>query len=206
MVVIDNYYFLCSMEPYDLNFKNNEKVKSGTILISDPFIDDKYFGRSVVLICSHNPEGSFGFVLNQYLDIDLHKADESFPDIQARLSLGGPVGKENLFFIHRLGSSIDGSTSLYNGIYYGGDYNQLRDLLLKSKKNRKDVRFFVGYSGWSPGQLELEIKEESWLPVNNISIDMIFDTSNDKIWEQSLEKQGRRFKIMSKFPRNPEEN
>lgn len=206
MAGIRNYYFLCIMEPYDLNFKNNEQVKSGTILISDPFLDDKYFGRSVIIVCSHNPEGSFGFVLNQYLDIDLHKADENFPDIQARISLGGPVGKENLFFIHRLGTKIQGSTSLYNGIYYGGDYDQLKKLLIQSKKHRKDVRFFVGYSGWSEGQLDEEIKEESWLPVNNISNDMIFDTANDKLWEQSLEIQGKRFKIMSKFPRNPEDN
>lgn len=194
------------MEPYNLNFKNNEIVKTGSVLISDPFLNDQYFGRSIVLICSHNKEGSFGFVLNQYLDIDLHKIDSKFPDIGARISIGGPVAKENLFFIHSLGKLIEGSTSIYNGIFYGGNFDQLCTLLLEKKVLRKKVRFFVGYSGWSAGQLNEEIKEQSWLPVNNLSMNMLFNTSNDRLWEQALEMQGRKFKVISKFTRNPEDN
>ncbi|MFM7472378.1 MAG: YqgE/AlgH family protein, partial [Crocinitomicaceae bacterium] len=71
---------------------------------------------------------------------------------------------------------------------------------------KNKVRFFIGYSGWSEGQLEEEIKESSWLAVNNISTEMIMDTQNDKLWEMCLEKQGKRFKVISKFPRNPEDN
>ena len=51
-----------------------------------------------------------------------------------------------------------------------------------------------------------EIKESSWLAVNNISTEMIMDTQNDKLWEMCLEKQGKRFKVISQFPRNPEDN
>lgn len=194
------------MQPYNLNFKNNETVKSGTILISDPFIDDHYFGRSVVIICSHTKDGSFGFVLNQYLEIDLHKMDKNFPNIKTRISIGGPVNKENLFFIHTLGNMIEGSSSLYNGIYYGGNYSQLKNKLEEHKNLHNSVRFFIGYSGWSAGQLEEEINEQSWLPVNNVSIDQIFNTSNNKLWEDTLQMQGKRFKIISNFPRNPEDN
>lgn len=194
------------VESFDLNFKNNEKVKTGSILISDPFLDDRYFGRSVVLLCGYGIEGAFGFVLNQYLDVDLHKLDEQFPDINARISLGGPVDKEHLFFIHSIGNRIDGSTSLYNGIYYGGDFEQLTNLFDVEPESKNKVRFFIGYSGWSEGQLEEEIKESSWLVVNNISTEMIMDTQNDKLWEMCLEKQGKHFKVISKFPRNPEDN
>ncbi|MBM3160361.1 MAG: YqgE/AlgH family protein [Bacteroidetes bacterium] len=194
------------MESFDLNFKNNEKVKKGSLLISDPFLADRYFGRSVVLICGYGKEGAFGFVLNHYLDVDLHKLDEQFPDIQARISLGGPVDKEHLFFIHTLGNRIDGSTSLYNGIFYGGDFEQLNRLFETEPNTSGKVRFFIGYSGWSEGQLEQEIKESSWLPVNNITTEIIMDTKIDKLWETCLEKQGKRFKIISKFPRNPEDN
>jgi len=194
------------MEPFDLNFKNNEKVKTGSILISDPFLDDRYFGRSVVLLCGYGKEGAFGFVLNQYLDVDLHKLDEQFPDINARISLGGPVDKEHLFFIHTIGNRIEGSTSLYNGIYYGGDFEQLTKLFDVEPESKNKVRFFIGYSGWSEEQLDEEIKESSWLAVNNISTEMIMDTQNDKLWEMCLEKQGKRFKVISKFPRNPEDN
>jgi putative transcriptional regulator len=194
------------MEPFDLNFKNNEKVKTGSILISDPFLDDRYFGRSVVLLCGYGKEGAFGFVLNQYLDVDLHNLDEQFPDINARISLGGPVDKEHLFFIHTIGNRIEGSTSLYNGIYYGGDFEQLTKLFDVEPESKNKVRFFIGYSGWSEEQLDEEIKESSWLAVNNISTEMIMDTQNDKLWEMCLEKQGKRFKVISKFPRNPEDN
>jgi putative transcriptional regulator len=194
------------MEPFDLNFKNNEKVKIGSLLISDPFLDDRYFGRSVILLCGYGKKGAFGFVLNQYLDIDLHKLDTDFPDINARISLGGPVDKEHLFFIHSLGGKIEGSTSLYNGIYYGGDFDQLSMLFETEPETKSKVRFFIGYSGWSEGQLEEEIKESSWLPANNITKEDIMNTSNDKLWEFCLEKQGKRFKVISKFPRNPEDN
>jgi len=144
--------------------------------------------------------------LNHYLDVDLHKLDEQFPDIQARISLGGPVDKEHLFFIHTLGNRIDGSTSLYNGIYYGGDFEQLNRLFDSEPDTSGKVRFFIGYSGWSEGQLEQEIKESSWLTVNNIGTEVIMNTKIDKLWEMCLEKQGKRFKIISKFPRNPEDN
>ena len=194
------------MEPFDLNFKNNEKVKIGSLLISDPFLDDRYFGRSVILLCGYVKKGAFGFVLNQYLDIDLHKLDTDFPDINARISLGGPVDKEHLFFIHSLGGKIEGSTSLYNGIYYGGDFDQLSMLFETEPETKNKVRFFIGYSGWSEVQLDEEIKESSWLPANNITKEDIMNTSNDKLWEYCLEKQWKRFKVISMFPRNPEDN
>jgi putative transcriptional regulator len=94
------------MKKLDFSFKNNEPTVKGSILISDPFSDDVYFGRSVVLICEHNEEGTFGFVLNNYIDVDLHQLDESFPDIQAKISFGGPVSKENLYYIHLMTSVI----------------------------------------------------------------------------------------------------
>ena len=73
-------------------------------------------------------------------------------------------------------------------------------------ETKNKVRFFIGYSGWSEGQLEEEIKESSWLPANNITKEDIMNTSTDKLWEFCLEKQGKRFKVISKFPRNPEDN
>jgi len=105
-----------------------------------------------------------------------------------------------------LGNRIDGSTSLYNGIYYGGDFEQLNRLFDSEPDTSGKVRFFIGYSGWSEGQLEQEIKESSWLTVNNIGTEVIMNTKIDKLWEMCLEKQGKRFKIISKFPRNPEDN
>jgi len=194
------------MKKLNLAFQNKEIAKRGSLLISDPFLDDHYFKRSVVLLCEHNNEGSFGFVLNNYIELDLHKMDVKFPDINARISIGGPMSKENLFFIHRLGTSIEGAIVITDGLYYGGDFDQLCKLLILQPELKNQVRFFVGYSGWSIGQLKEELEENSWIPVNNISLDLYFDTSINNLWSTCLEKQGERFKMISKFPVNPMDN
>ena len=108
---IDNYLF-----------HNNESPKKGCLLIAEPFLDDLFFGRSVILLCENNKEGSFGFVLNNYREIDFNSIDKNFPKIKIRISLGGPLSKNNLFFIHSLGPGIDKSTLIAPNLYYGGDF------------------------------------------------------------------------------------
>ena len=193
------------MKKLDFSFKNNEPTNKGSILISDPFSDDVYFGRSVVIICEHNDEGTFGFVLNNYIDVDLHQLDDNFPNINARISFGGPVSKENLYYIHSF-SDITNTLEIREGLYYGGDFDEITDRIKDAKNPNKEIRFFVGYSGWSPGQLGEEIKTESWITANNISTENIIDTKLDDLWRICLEKQGQRFKLMTKFPRNPMDN
>jgi putative transcriptional regulator len=194
------------MKKLNLSFQNNEVAKKGCLLISYPFLDDHYFARSVILLCEHNDDGSFGFVLNNYIELDLHKLDDKFPDIAARISIGGPMSKENLFFIHRLGKEINGATIITPGIYYGGDFDELSNKLALHPELRNQVRFFIGYSGWSIGQLNEELKEKSWIPVSNIPLEMIFNTSDEKLWSNCLELQGDRFRMISKFPVNPMDN
>jgi putative transcriptional regulator len=193
------------MKKLDFSFKNNEPTNKGSILISDPFSDDVYFGRSVVLICEHNIEGTFGFVLNNYIDVDLHQLDDNFPNINARISFGGPVSKENLYYIHSF-SDITNTLEIREGLYYGGDFVEITDRIKNAKNPNKEIRFFMGYSGWSPGQLDEEIKNESWITANNISTEDILDTKLDDLWRICLEKQGQRFQLMTKFPRNPMDN
>jgi putative transcriptional regulator len=194
------------MKKLNLSFQNNELARKGCLLISDPFLDDHYFARSIILLCEHNDEGSFGFVLNNYVELDLHKLDDKFPYIAVRISIGGPMSKENLFFIHRLGTEITGATIIAPGIYYGGDFVELSKKLALYPELKNQVRFFIGYSGWSIGQLKEELKEKSWIPVSNISLEMIFNTENDKLWSNCLELQGDRFRMISKFPVNPMDN
>ena len=193
------------MKKLDFSFKNNEPTNKGSILISDPFSDDVYFGRSVVLICEHNDEGTFGFVLNNYIDVDLHQLDDNFPNINARISFGGPVSKENLYYIHSY-SDITNTLEIREGLYYGGDFDEITDRIKDAKNPNKEIRFFVGYSGWSPGQLDEEIKNENWITANNISTEDVLDTKLDDLWRICLEKQGQRFQLMTKFPRNPMDN
>ena len=195
------------MTAIDLSFKNTQEPESGTVLISDPFLDEDFFRRSVILLCNHDEEeGSFGLVLNNYLKIDLHELEETFPDIQARISVGGPVDTEHLFFIHAFGDKIDGSSPIRKGLSFGGDFEQLKTVIAEDPKGAEKVRFFLGYSGWSKDQLKGELKENSWIVASNISDAEILETSNDELWKNCLEKQGKRFKTISKFPLNPNDN
>ena len=144
----------------DLSFRNNRFPKKGSVLISDPFIADGYFTRSVVLLCDYSKEGAFGFVLTNYLEFDFTTIDSSFPIPQAKVSVGGPVDTEHLFYIHNFGSLVEESILIKDNLYFGGNYSQLQEIILEDKENEKYVRFFLGYSGWGASQLIEELKEK----------------------------------------------
>lgn len=195
------------MAALDLSFTNKKDPESGSVLISDPFLNEDFFRRSVILICNHDQEeGSFGLVLNNYLNIDLHELESTFPDIKARISVGGPVDTEHLFFIHSFGEKVEGATKIVDGLYFGGDFDSLKLKIDEDPNGAKKVRFFLGYSGWSKDQLQDELSENSWIVANNISNEEVLRTDDDELWKNCLEKQGKRFKTISKFPLNPNDN
>lgn len=190
----------------DIAFKNNLKPTSGCLLLSDPFLDEDFFRRSVILLCEHSSEGSFGFVLNNLLDIDLHEIDQDFPNIKAVISVGGPVETESLFYIHSFGSLVSESTPINDELSIGGNFEQIKSLLNKNEKNRLKIRFFLGYSGWDKLQLAREMNENSWIVATNISNEEILAIPKKDFWQMCIEKQGDRFKTISKFPINPIDN
>ena len=190
----------------DLAFRNNRFPKKGSVLLSDPFLADGYFTRSVVILCDYSKEGAFGFVLTNYLEIDFTSIDTSFPVPNAKISVGGPVDTEHLFYIHEFGSRVDESILIKENLYFGGNYSKLQEILLENKENENKVRFFMGYAGWGYSQLIEELKENAWIVVDNISAAEILDTERTDFWKYCMEKQGSRYKIISQFPLNPNEN
>ncbi|PWH86360.1 YqgE/AlgH family protein [Brumimicrobium oceani] len=184
----------------DLSFENKRKPRKGRVLISDPFSKDDYFGRSVVYMCDHNSEGTFGFVLTNYLDIDLSEVAKNFPDVGANISVGGPVQTENIFFIHTLGDQLPGSVEVDDGIYIGGDYDLLTQQLNEGTANSTQVRFFLGYSGWDPGQLEEEINRNNWIVAPVLNSQEIMDTSVTDIWQRFMKREGKKYDILSRAP------
>jgi putative transcriptional regulator len=178
----------------------------GRLLIADPFMDDPYFRRTVVLLCEHNEDSSFGFVLNKYIDADLEDLVDEFPAIEGRVSLGGPVENSNLFFIHNLGPDLvpDGQEIL-PGLYLGGDFDRLRELVRGGDANMDNVRFFVGYSGWSEHQLDGEIAQEAWY-VSELNALPLFDTAAKDLWEQAIRNMGPAFTQLSNYPSDPSLN
>ena len=190
----------------DITFSNNLEPEKGKLLISDPFLDDDYFRRSLIYLCEFNKEGSFGFVINNFISINLHDLDESFPEIETQISLGGPMEINSLYFIHTLGDKINNSLLINENIYLGGDFQQLSVFIKEDESIIKNVRFFIGYSGWEANQLETEIRNNSWIVSEMNSPSMLFGSQSKLTWKRYMYELGGKFKIMSKFPIDPKYN
>ena len=185
--------------------ENTENPSRGKILLSEPFLTDPYFKRAVILLCEHNDEGSFGFVLNNYLDMSLGQIMKGLPELTTRVSLGGPVNSSNLYYLHTLGSSIIDSKEIANGIYLGGDFEHLKEEISKGNVGHNQVKFFVGYSGWSANQLEEEMAQNSWY-VAEAKPEIVMNIKSDNLWAEFLESMGSKYSKMIGLPTDPNLN
>ena len=184
--------------------KLSEPVQ-GSLLISEPFLVDSYFKRSVVLLSEHDDKGTLGFILNKPTDVTLNEAVDDFPDFKVPLYFGGPVETDTLFYIHTVGHLLEGAKEILNGIYWGGDYDQLK-FLIDTKQIRPDqIRFYAGYSGWEPKQLDNELKEKSWL-VFDANKQFTFADDPRSLWSQVLRSMGNEYAILANFPEDPNLN
>jgi putative transcriptional regulator len=183
----------------------NFNPKKGSLLLSEPFLNDDYFRRAVILLCEHNDEGSFGFILNNYVNIKLNELIEGVDDFDANISLGGPVSTNNLYYIHTLGEDIPGSTPLVKGVYIGGEFEVLKSLIKSKAITPNQIKFFLGYSGWSANQLDKEMKEESWI-VTKSNLKIVMGKRDKDLWKKILNKMGGKFSVISNYPINPSLN
>jgi putative transcriptional regulator len=184
----------------DLSFNNKRKPSLGRVLLADPFTQNEYFGRSVIYLCEHNENGSFGFVLTNYLDVNLADVAKNFPSVSSRISVGGPVQTDRIFFLHTLGDELPGSLKIEDGLYMGGDYGLLMDKIKNDLIDTNDVRFFLGYSGWDPGQLEEEINRKSWIVASVLNPLEVMDTSVSDIWNKFMKREGKKYDILARSP------
>ncbi|MEZ4798407.1 MAG: YqgE/AlgH family protein [Flavobacteriales bacterium] len=187
---------------FDFSPNKNILPTRGKVLLSEPFLDDPYFKRTVVLLCEHNHEGSFGFVLNNYIDVNLDQIVDDMPIFPSKISIGGPVRSSNLYYIHTLGETIEDSMEILPGLYMGGDFENLRKLMLEGKVQKDQVRFFVGYSGWSPDQLKGEIDQNAWF-VSDIEMQTVMDTDIEDLWKYIMKKLGRKGEMIANLPEDP---
>lgn len=179
-----------------------KQPRQGRVLISEPFLSDAYFKRSIVFLTEHNEEGTVGFVLNKPVDIPVNEILEDFPEIEADISLGGPVGTNTVHYIHTLGDLIPSSVKVYKNIYWGGDFDTIKKLIQSGQIDKSQIRFFVGYAGWKPKQLENEISENSWLIVE-LEPHIIMEGRNTDVWNKTLKEMGEKYKLWANFPENP---
>lgn len=182
-----------------------EKPEKGKILISEPFLNDPNFKRTVILLTEHTEGGSVGFVMNKPTEYKINQVIENFPEFDAVVFYGGPVQLNTLQFIYRGENIIDGSAEIIPGLYWGGSFEILKMLIEAKSVNPEDFRFFLGYSGWDEGQIDDELEMKSWI-VADTTIENIFSGEPDKLWRETLKGMGKKFAILASFPENPSVN
>lgn len=182
------------------------KPNKGKLLIAEPSLTgDVSFNRSVVLLAEHNEEGSVGFILNKPLEYQISDLVTEIT-IPFQVYNGGPVEQDNLYFIHKVPHLIDDSIEISDGIYWGGNFEKTVALINQKIISEDDIRFFLGYSGWSSLQLNQELSSKSWIVVDNEYQSHIIKKSLGTLWKEKMMELGGEYLIWSNAPENPNLN
>ena len=176
------------------------KFLQGKLLLDSGQLGGSFFQRTVILVCQHNAEGAFGLVLNRTVGKtvgDLIIADLPEPLKTAPLYLGGPVQPGALSYLHT--DSFIPEADVLPNLALGHSLDDLLEIGEEFSATKK-VRMFAGYSGWSPGQLENEMKRKSWLTFP-ASLELVFETPPEQLWQKVLQsKGGWKNKLLSQMP------
>jgi putative transcriptional regulator len=177
----------------------------GILLIAEPFLKDLNFMRTVVLVCEHQSDGSMGFVLNKTFESTLDELITGFEGHKIPVYYGGPVQLDTIHFLHQQPDLIPGGIEIMEGIFWGGNFESVTALVTSGQLNLKKIKFFIGYSGWSAGQLKDELNEKAWLTVD-ATTKLVFDTFPDEVWRDSLHHLGGNYEILVHYPIDPQLN
>lgn len=181
-------------------------VKTGSLLYADPMLTDPYFGRSVILMTSHDEQGSVGFIVNRKLEVTLNDILPEPLPVDFDVYYGGPVSNDTLYFMHTIGNKVPDSVHLGKKIYWGGDFSYISDLIENKLIDVSQLKFFVGYAGWGSGQLDEELRAKSWV-VGNESASFIFDEVEcSEAWKSKMDTMGDKYSVWANFPQNPSMN
>ncbi len=192
---------------WNFEFEKNKPLKAGSLLLSEPFMWDENFKRTVILVCRHHSvEGTSGVILNKPVQLDLEDLLESFPKgFGGKLYLGGPVGTDMIQMVHTMGHKITDSQQLCDGVYWGGNFDQLKKLIRQGEITKNHIRFYIGYSGWDAKQLQDEIRDNSWI-IAQAKHQYIFNDDPDAIWRKVMTDMGGVYQTMASYPENPNLN
>jgi putative transcriptional regulator len=184
----------------------SESSLTGKLLIAEPLLEDPNFERSVVLLIEHSEDGALGVVLNRPTDIDVAAVLDEWGQLAADpgvLYLGGPVNQDSLVALGRRAGNGDvtGWTQVFDDL--GAVDLHLEPTELAPGLN--GIRVFVGYSGWGPSQLEMELAQDAWVVVDAV-VDDVFAADPETMWRSVLARQGGKLARLANFPPHPSVN
>ncbi len=179
------------------------KPRKGNVLISEPFLPDPNFSRSVILLTENNEDGTVGFVLNHKTIYTVGALIEELDFVQSDVYQGGPVELESFHYLHTY-PEISGSSQITDGIYWSGDFEEVCEGLKSGKFEERNFRFFVGYSGWARNQLRAEMAEKTWL-VSKLNDEEILnpDLSDEELWKHAVRHLDGDDSLLANSPVDP---
>ncbi len=189
------------------DFKNKEFAK-GSLLIANPVLPDPNFSRTVVLLCDHSDQGSFGLVINRSTELkatDLFSGIDILRSYNEKVYVGGPVSQSMVFYLYRSSRDVVDLDKVCSGVYLGSNLDVLESLYLDIENPEENIRFYLGYSGWSSGQLDREMEQNSWL-IQSANEQFIFLDSEKMIWPNAVNSLGDKYQYLTKAPVNPQWN
>jgi len=177
----------------------NKNINSGRILLAEPFMIDPNFKRAVLLLCEHHNDGSVGFILNKAIDMKINELIADFPEFESEVYFGGPVQTDTIHYLHNLGDLLEDSQKIADGVFWGGDFEKLKFLISSKLVKPENIRFFVGYSGWSGGQLKEELKYGSWVAAE-MHANYLFKQKQSDLWSEVMENKGDAYSVIAQLP------
>lgn len=181
-------------------------LRAGQLLCSKPYIDDPFFERTVILITRHNQRGTEGVILNQPIEIENLEDIGIIGKFTSVLFLGGPVTNNRCYYLHRCPELLPNSESLSDNLYFGGDVEILEHLINTGILRQTDIRFYIGISGWEPGQLQRELNENTWFIEDARPYEWICRDDISAMWHEIISAQGHPYSLYAQGPENPEHN
>lgn len=176
------------------------KSHKAKILLAQPFMEDPNFKRSAVFVCEDDPkDGTIGFILNKPLKMRVSDLIGDFPEFDSSIFYGGPVGADTIHYVHDVGPILDESIEVSKGIYWSGNFEKLKFLIESKLVLPQNIKFFVGYSGWTPNQLNQEMKSGSWV-VADMDPNYVLTNPSKSLWQKIMENKGDNYKIIAQMP------
>ncbi len=185
------------MRPRIQKVKDKSEIRVGSVMISKPFWNDENYKRSVILLLEHDKQGSAGLIINKPSTLSIHDALPEL-NILYPLFFGGPSEIKTVSYIHN-NAQLPDAIYLGNELFWGGDYDNLVDLVSKHKFDVRHIKFCAGFVHWAPGQLEEELSDDKWW-VDEINPQELFRTPPDDLWAYKLISAGHVYGLLNGLP------
>lgn len=178
--------------------------QNGSLLISEPLLNESYFQRGVILMIEHNARGSMGLVLNKQTGLTLNSLIDGIGDLaEIPVFCGGPLANDRLFYIHTLGYLIPDSIEIGHGLYIDGNFDAIVSYLKSGNDIEDNIKFVIGYSGWDGDQLDEEIQNNTWAVNQKMIPRQCITGDGDAFWKEAVKGLGEKYKTWLNYPKIP---